>query len=206
MDGHLSGMGNNTGAIQDYQGVLHGYVRKRLNTPHEADDIVQESLLRFYKRQGGEEIAARHAYLLRIAANLLADRGRALRKRMVPLDTVHETELSAPADQEQARHRSDLQRAFADALQELSPRCRAVFESRRQAGISTPEVARRLAISPRMVQKYMAQAQAHLTARLRPSAPEVQCARTSREGFAYLGGNRPDRDVREDCLPIRGET
>lgn len=169
-------MGEFTAAVQDYRGVLHGYVRKRLQAPHDAEDVVQEALLRFYSRGSVAELTAPVGYLLRIAANLLADRGRAHCRRMVAFEAVHEAELAVDPDQEHGRHLSDLERAYADALVELTPRCRAVFESRRHAGISTPEVARRMSISPRMVQKYMAQAQAHLAERLQLFGPDVPVA------------------------------
>lgn len=70
--------------------------------------------------------------------------------------------------QEDGCHLADLEHAYGRALAELPPRCREAFVMRRHDELATPDVADRLSISHRMVQKYIARATSHLHDRLQP--------------------------------------
>src|SRR3546814_3471829 len=75
---------------------------------------------------------------------------------------------------------ADLERSYAAALDELSPRCREVFRLRRHGEMTTAEVADRFGMSHRMVQKYMVQALELLSVRLRPFLGNIEPDRKSK--------------------------
>jgi len=151
-----------------YAGRLRRFVAGRVRHSDDVDDIVQETFLRFLKTQRDGEIQHPLGYLYRIALNLVIDRTRRRSPLAgaVELDEVAERHLATPPPQEEAQHLSDLQRAYTAALAELPPRCAEVFDLRRHRAMTTPDVAAHLSITPRMVQKHMVAAMAHLHARL----------------------------------------
>lgn len=102
--------------------------------------------------------------------NIIVDnnRRRTPLTNSIDIDGVSESFLAMEASQEQGRRLADLERAYHAALAELSPRCAEVFQLRRHHRMATPDVAARLSITTRMVQKHMVTAMAHLQNRLGP--------------------------------------
>lgn len=154
--------------LSRFQSALRIYLRRRMRDEHEVEDVVQEAIARLYACAPDAAVVSPLGYLFRIVRNLLIDRSR----RWSPLTTAvpieDEPGISVEPQQEYGRHHEDLRQAYERALTELSPRCREVFHLRRHQELGTPEIATRLSISPRMVQKYMVRAMTHLHDRLGP--------------------------------------
>lgn len=111
---------------------LWGYLRAVSGDSATADDLLQESFLRLLTARGApEEPLERRRYLFRIAAHLLADRGR--RRRVVARHAeVRPTTAPAPAAFD-----PDLARALA----ELPQRERQLLWLAHVEGASHPEIA-----------------------------------------------------------------
>ena len=156
--------------VGGYCDSLRKYIAPRLNNKSDVDDIIQDTFIRYHSYNSDIMIESPIGYLLRIASNLIHDRGRkkSLLSNSIEIGTVSEDLLQAAPRQEDARRLSDLQTAYEAALAELPPRRREVFRLRRQESMLTPEVAETLSITPRMVQKHMMAAMEHLQERLRP--------------------------------------
>lgn len=146
-----------------YRAALRAFVARRVADPHEADDLVQEACARLIATARHRSLDEPQAYLFRIAANLIADRGR---RRSVVVPLTDELHPSIAPRQEERRRVVDLQQALDAALAELSPRAREIFVMRRFDEMGTGDIARALGISPRMVQKHLTHAVSHLYARL----------------------------------------
>lgn len=151
------------GALATYRAALRSFVARRVADPHEVDDLVQEACARLMSSVRERAVETPQAYLFRIAANLIADRHR---RNLPTVPLAEEHHPAVAADQEERRRAADVRAALADALAELSPRVRDVFVLRRFEECSTGEIARDLGISPRMVQKHLTKATAHLYRRL----------------------------------------
>ena len=149
--------------IHAYRAALRSFVARRIDDPHEVEDLVQEACARLVVSARGQTLDEPQAYLFRIAANLIADRHRRA-TMVVPLGPENDPPVRAA--QEDGRCVADLQAALEAALDELSPRCREVFVMRRFDERGTGDIARELRISPRMVQKHLTHAVAHLYDRL----------------------------------------
>ncbi|WP_141396553.1 MULTISPECIES: RNA polymerase sigma factor [Sphingomonas] len=145
------------------------FVAARTKQAEDVDDITQETFLRFYAFSRSHLVEQPLGYLYRIALNIIIDRARRRTPlaSAAPLDDIAEHHLCVRPEQEEARRLADLQRAYADAIAEMPPRCAEVFRLRRHREMTTPDVAAHLSITPRMVQKHMVLAMAHLHARLR---------------------------------------
>lgn len=80
----MSGFGTNTGAaweteelFAEHRDSLKRYLRRHLDDQSAAEDILQESFIRYFQsRSRGDEIEQPRAWLFRVAHNLLVDYGR----------------------------------------------------------------------------------------------------------------------------------
>lgn len=157
--------------LEAFRPALRRYFARRLSDPSEIEDMVQEALARLIAcGQGADAPRNPQAWLFRVARNLIADHYRAASGRTLePLETATALALDGERPrQEERRCLADLQFLLEEALSELSETCRSVFILRRFEECSTAEIAARLGISRRMVQKHLVQAVTHLYVRLRP--------------------------------------
>jgi len=156
--------------LREFEMRLRSFIALRVSNASDADDIVQEAFLRFCSIDDQGTISNPLGYLYRIALNIIIDRARRRTPltNSVDIDGVSETLLATGPLQEQGRELADLQRAYHAALAELPPRCAQVFHLRRHRSMTAPDVAARLSITTRMVQKHMVIAMAHLQNRLGP--------------------------------------
>jgi RNA polymerase sigma factor (sigma-70 family) len=147
----------------NYRNELFSFVLRYVDCPDTADDILQDTYLRFSGCSKERPIENPRAFLYRIAANLATDHVRAkLRRASESLDT-HETELpdsSRQLPETIVEQRQQLDSLY-DALIELPPLCREIFILSRMEGQSHAQIAKRLNISTSWVEKNIVQALKH---------------------------------------------
>jgi RNA polymerase sigma-70 factor (ECF subfamily) len=147
------------GIYSDLKQSLGRYVRRYLkNTPHDAEDVVQEAFIRVIETQRGGHIHSPRAFLYTTARNLALN---AIDKSaykltdtlagLLPAAVISEA-LSAE-DQFESWERSE---QFCRAIHELPPKRRRVFVLRRVYGLSQKEIATRMNISLKTVEAHMA--------------------------------------------------
>lgn len=158
--------------VDCYQSGLKRYISSKVRNSADVDDIVQDTFLKFHSRARAHAIAQPAHYLYAIARNLIVDRARSASplNGAMHIEAVAEGALRIEPAQDHGLRAADLMQAYRAALAELSPRSRQVFRMRRRRGMSTPDVASTLSITPRMVQKHMLAATDHLRIRLQPFA------------------------------------
>src|SRR5262245_58933227 len=98
---------------------LHRYCRTLTASTWDAEDLVQDTLLRAFAKLGEiqQEIASPRAYLLRIASNLWVDR---MRRRESPAVEANPTE-------EEPSRGLEIRDAARELMHRLSPQERAAF-------------------------------------------------------------------------------
>lgn len=138
--------------------ALRRYVRRRVRSYEAADDVVQEAFLRTLKHAA--RVRLPRAFLFSTARNLAADSRRhdriAMERSLGDFDVSdvvssgESPELRAIADQQ-----ADLLR---DAINRLTPQCRAAFALKVYHSCSYQEIARRLGIAPKTVENHIARA------------------------------------------------
>jgi RNA polymerase sigma factor (sigma-70 family) len=142
---------------------LHARITRRTCCPDQAEDVVQDSYLRFAQRDAGE-IRNPESYLLRVARNLVIDRSRStVLIEPTPVDDLLPS--PDPSPERVLLGKEHLRRVMQIADQ-LPPRCRDVFLLRKVEGWEQHEIAAHLNISVNMVQKHLRKALADISAAL----------------------------------------
>ncbi|WP_034161494.1 RNA polymerase sigma factor [Sphingomonas sp. ERG5] len=129
-----------------------------------APDIIQQLFLRLAARASGAiaTIAAPDAYLQRAARNLIRDEARAADRRSAHLHLcADDLPLVAP-DQIAALEARDMLRRLESIVAHLHPRTREIFLAHRIDGFSYAEIASRMGLSIKTVEKHMSRAIAYL--------------------------------------------
>ena len=136
--------------------ALHRYIRRFVGSSETAKEIVQEAFLRTYRRR--ESVTTLRAFLFSTARNLAANEYRHRR-------TVERGQLGDFADSrvkseceslESELLRDERNRLIQEAIDRLPPQCRAAFALRVFHECSYKEVADRLGISAKTVEKHIA--------------------------------------------------
>ncbi len=153
---------------------LTGYCNKILGSAFDADDAVQETMVRAWTRRDSfEGRSSVHSWLYRIATNVCLDmlRRRSTNKA-VPMDLdglevlPHDQDLQAEADPADiVAARDDIELALMVALQALPARQRAVLILREVLRWSAPEVADLLGTTVASVNSALQRARATLAGR-----------------------------------------
>jgi len=138
--------------------------------PAEIDDLTQEVFLRLVGSPGLDSVERMEAYLFTAAANLLCDRHRRRMARATGAhesldEAVHGGSVELPGPERVALDRQCIDH-LAAALRELPERTRAVFVFYHLENLPHAEIAVRLGIAVRTVEKHVFRANAHLLRRI----------------------------------------
>ncbi len=145
---------------------LQRYLRSRLASEADAQDLAQEAYLRLLRVSEPQLIRDPAAYLFRIAHNLLHE----LYTKMPPgsVESIDEIDIADEhlSVEEQAENRQQLDR-LEEVMSHLSPKGRAAIVMHRRDGMTYEEIAKELGVSIAMVKKYLSQGLAQCRVRLR---------------------------------------
>jgi RNA polymerase sigma-70 factor (ECF subfamily) len=134
--------------------VLVGYARLLTGDAAEAEDLVQEAIVRAWsRRRTGADIEQLDAYVRRTVVNAYLDRTRreiGWRERM--------RLIGPPPDVPSPEHAAVARTDVEHALDRLSPRERTCVVLRFYEDLTVPEIARRLDLSDGAVKRYLSDA------------------------------------------------
>jgi RNA polymerase sigma factor (sigma-70 family) len=162
-----------------FRGPLMVYFLRRVRHHGEAEDLTQETFVRLLGSGTFQQADQAHAYVFRVASNLLRDRARmAVRRRWSPggfLDWSRSDEqsLEVSEDREPERvliGRERLQEVL-EALDELGERTKNVFLLFRLEGMKQKEIAALYGMGLSTVEKHVIAATFHLAKRFGPKKP-----------------------------------
>lgn len=143
-----------------------GQAQRMLGDRAEAEDVVQEAMLRLWRQapiwRAGEATAA--TWLTRVVANLCVDRLRA-RRRQAPMEAAEALPDGRPGAADRLQLQSRLA-ALRDALAALPERQAQAVALRHLEGFGNGEIARIMDITPRAVESLTARGKRALAAAL----------------------------------------
>jgi RNA polymerase sigma factor (sigma-70 family) len=146
---------------------LRGRLARRLRSADLASDILQETWLRLARSGSAGVLRSPEAYLFRMALNVAANHRDSQRRRLAysevePLLNLEEDEIDP---ERVAAARSEIN-ALAQALEELTPRQRAIFIMARIDELPHRVIGERTGLSVRMVDRELRKALEHCGQRL----------------------------------------
>lgn len=143
---------------------LRRFLGRRLDCAEAGRDAAQEIFLRLILSPPAEAIQNPRGFLLKSAHNFLIDLSRATqcRPQMVVIDDVEASLADALADPERITVAREQLRTLAKGIESLPSKCREVFFLHRFDTLTQNEIANRLGISAKMVEKHLATAMLHL--------------------------------------------
>ena len=144
--------------IVPHEAALMRYLRRAWSHADEIHDLRQEVYVRVYEAAKKARPHSAKSFLFATARNLLADRMR--RQRVVSIESVGDWDaLNVPLDEISPERslggRQDLKR-LTDAFDILPERCREVLWLRRVEELPQRDVAARLGIGEKTVEKQLA--------------------------------------------------
>lgn len=148
-----------------HEGALMRFLHRNWRDHDEVPDLRQEVYIRLYKAAARQRPDSPKSFLFTTARNLLADRAR--RARIVSITAVGDMERLNVLKDELApdRHLAGRQALehLAMALDSLPDRCREVVWLRRVKELPQKEIAKRLGISEKTVEKHIAKGVRRMT-------------------------------------------
>ena len=150
----------------DNRDRLQRYLRSRLQTDEDAQELAQETYLRMMRIKRTDLILNPQAYLFRIAKNLVYDLYAGHRldcDGSIDLDSL-ESENHSPEETTAQKVRM---KHVTRVMEELSPKCQAVACLYWQEGLTQQEISEEVGLSRSMVQKYLTQSLTYCQRRLR---------------------------------------
>lgn len=146
--------------------TLKRFVRRLGKSSADCEDIVQDAYLRLLETsKQGRPIGSPLGYLLVVARNLVTDAGRRAareQKRMTALRALRSQLNPSEPSAEELAFVAQAQERLGKALSELPPRIRRVYVLHRFRAQPHKEIAKRLGITTRTVERDIAAALAHL--------------------------------------------
>ena len=151
------------GLYQAHANELHGFARRHVGR-QEAEDVVQDTYLHLLQRGTAATLEQPRPYLFRIAANLAVDMARKtkVRLRYAGEGFALACNAEAPASPEAAAGGAMELRRLQASLAELPPLCRDAFLLNRVEDLTHAEIAARLGVSVRTIDRHMVKAWEHL--------------------------------------------
>jgi RNA polymerase sigma-70 factor (ECF subfamily) len=159
--------------VEPYREMLEVHCYRMLGSLQDAEDRLQETLLRAWQRLGSfERRSSLKTWLYRIATNACLDEIDRRPRRPDLVDPFPDDRVTEPLADPAARyaHREGMELAFLTAIQRLPGRQRAVLILRDVLGWTAPEAAELLETTTAAVNSALQRARAALDGAVPPAA------------------------------------
>jgi RNA polymerase sigma factor (sigma-70 family) len=172
--------------VLPHEGEVRAWLRRHVHslTPSDVDDLIQDAYARLWSVEFTRITNAR-SYLFAVVRNLLLEHAR--RARIVPMERLGEIEmLRIPSDEpgpdRRVNARQELEK-LERMVAGLPEQCRRAFQMQKFQCLSQRQIALKMNITERTVEKYLATALARVLDALKQEGEEV----TSRSRTGMYG-------------------
>ena len=169
-----------------YEGDVRSWLRRHLHslTETDADDLIQEAYARLWLSDFSHIQNGRN-YFHTIVRNLLVEHVR--RARIVPMERLGEIEAlripsEAPGPERHVSARQELGRLIS-LLEKLPAQSRTAFQLQKFYGLSRKEIAQRMSITEKTVEKHLATALFRILHARRDEDRDGPQARREEDGY-----------------------
>jgi RNA polymerase sigma-70 factor (ECF subfamily) len=182
-----------TASFLSVQAGLKQYLLRFLVRRQDVEDIVQETFLRAYESEKSQPIRSPRSFLFKVAKNLALNE---LDRKSAQLMSYVADMEALPLVDRQPSVEDDVEQqqklaACAVAIASLSKQGQRALVMRKVFGFSHKEIARRMGISVRTVEKHLAKA-------LQRCQESVQAADGAREDLEHREGKKMSTARRRD--------
>ena len=142
---------------------LFKFLRRRVRTPADVEDVAQETYLRLLRARDLSGVRNPHAYLLRVARHVAVE----LREQQPRADAMADLEEDMLVDEHPPELEIDAhlsQQRLERTLAEVSPMMRAVLSLRLRDGRSYEDIGKELRLTVRQVERYLVRGYGRLRA------------------------------------------
>ena len=140
------------------------YFTRRIGNTEDAEDLTQETLVRYLRASPATPVETPQAYLRTIANNLLRDRADRSSTKLAKISAPFDEGLDCPAADDVHRDVANRQELdhYRTVLEKLKPITLQIFLMHRVDGYTHQEIAERLGKNIWSVKRQMVKAIAHL--------------------------------------------
>lgn len=147
---------------RDHHGWLHHWLRGKLGCSEQAADLAQDTFVRVLgQRERLSALREPRAWLTAIARRLVIDHWRRQELERAYLDALAALPEPLVPSAEEQQLALDLLERLCRMVEGLRPPVRRAFLLHRMEGLRQVEIARRLGVKPRSVERYLAEAMYH---------------------------------------------
>jgi RNA polymerase sigma-70 factor (ECF subfamily) len=145
----------------DHHGWLNGWLRSKLGNAADAADLAQDTFVRLLHRNEVLELKAPRAFLRTVARGLVIDHWRREELERAYLEALAHLPAQQAPSPESRELVFELLESIARMLDGLRPRVRRAFLLAQCEGLTHKQIAERMGISVRSVERYVADALYH---------------------------------------------
>lgn len=135
--------------LRPHEPMLRAWLNSRYSEQIDADDVVQEALIRVLRAWGEEDLKSPKAYFFAIARNLALDHIR--RSKVIFNESILNNEAMDLLDEavsiEETVSRNHELEILTEAIQSLPERCRRVFTLSKVYGMTYNQIAEEMGIT-----------------------------------------------------------
>lgn len=164
-----------TDAFVEHNGFLKSFLKRFMNSPQDIEDIAQEAYMRAFKVESGKtEVSHPKTLLFTIAKNIALNELKSKSRRIT--DYIEECQLEHNDEGESVEGQLealDGLEAYCAAVDTLPEQCKRVYLLRKVHGLPHKEIAARLNITVRSVERHLQKGAIKCRAYLREHDLEV---------------------------------
>jgi RNA polymerase sigma-70 factor (ECF subfamily) len=138
-----------------YRNTLCAIAQSRLRHLQNSEDIVHEVFIRIWVRRKRLDIANLESYLITCVIYGVTSFLRKTGRWQVYLPGDALPELAAPGNPEHIFHGRALEQMMRGHIEKLPGQCKLVYKYSREQGLKTAEIAAKMDLSPRTVERHL---------------------------------------------------